>query len=51
MFQAEKTETMSVGILRGGPMLAGVEVSVKQSESHTLSAQATRASPWNPARP
>jgi len=30
------------GVLRGGPLVAGVEVSVMLSESHTLNANATR---------
>lgn len=30
------------GVLRGGPLIAGVEVSVRYSESHTLNASATR---------
>lgn len=40
----QNTTPHSQGILRGGPLVAGVEVSVVTSESHTLAATATKQS-------
>ena len=39
--QQDQTPTTQ-GVLRGGPLVAGIEVSVMLSESHTLNAQATK---------
>ena len=41
--QQNQTPT-TTGVLRGGPLVVGVEVSVIVSEAHTLSAQATKQS-------
>lgn len=38
----QREETTTEGLLRGGPMVAGVEVSVIISESHNYTAQSTK---------
>ena len=40
----QDTPARSTGVLRGGPLVAGVEVSVVTSEAHTITAQATKQS-------
>lgn len=38
----QSTTTQSQGVLRGGPLVVGVEVSVMTAEAHTLAATATK---------
>ena len=40
----QDTPARSTGVLRGGPLVVGVEVSVVTSEAHTITAQATKQS-------
>lgn len=40
----QDTPARSTGVLRGGPLVAGVEVSVVTGEAHTITAQATKQS-------